>query len=53
MVIQNILMPGGSVYMRVYFRRGYIFMPKHFLHGKKVCPVLYQMGGERMTEGVG
>ena len=53
MAVNDILMPCSAVDMGIYFRRRDIFMSQHFLHGKKVCPVLYQMGSERMTEGMG
>ena len=37
----------------VNLRSGYIAVPKKHLHDSKIGPMIEQMGGECMTEGVG
>jgi hypothetical protein len=38
--------------MRIDHRRAYVLMPKELLDRPNIVPVLKQMSGKRMTEGV-
>ena len=42
-----------AVYMHIYLGGRDGFMPEHLLDGTDICPVLQEMGGKRMPEGVG
>ena len=52
MMLNNILVPRRGIDVGIYFSGGDTLMSEHLLNHAKVCSMLDQMGGKRMTEGV-
>ena len=51
-MFEDVALPGGAVDVSVDFRGEYALVTKHFLDGTQVGAVFYEVGGERMAEGV-
>ena len=52
-MIEDGALPLAGVDVGVDLGGEYAFVPEHLLHGAEVGPVLYEMGGEGVAEGVG
>lgn len=52
MMLKYRRLPCAGVDMCIYLGSQDALMPQHLLHDPQVRPVLYQMSGERMPEGM-